>query len=356
MFKLHKYHWSDARQGFPGLSVIDLLTFGLIGRCFLFGGGKGGSTGSQDTRMERKGTSTSTSERVLPASLQSLVQGVGQSSISGPSADGQTSLGQIIRRESGTNPGYSTGKSLAGIDPMSDSYKQLTDSEFNNRLADALALARSGEENVLAPISRGQTMREAEVIRRGTADRGRELREARVVDSGIQQGAQQNIAQNVIEASRAQAGSSTQMTDTMLKLSDLLGKKIGSTTDDISGRGAQSSSSSSWASEASLGGLCCWILLESYYGVMPWWVRECRDEFAPENTARRDGYRRMAQTLVPAMRKSRTVRGLVRWLMVKPLEFWGAYYKQVPGYRWGWAFKPFVKFWFTTWTLIGKKG
>jgi len=99
---------------------------------------------------------------------------------------------------------------------------------------------------------------------------------------------------------------------------------------------------------ASKGG-CCFIFMEAYNGNMPYWVRECRDEFAPENTARRDGYINMAKWLVPLMQKSTVVRSLVNLLMIKPLTKWGGWYKKVKGYENGFIYKPFVKFWFKVW-------
>lgn len=339
----------------PSVRVFDLLTLGQFSQFFLFGGGKGGGSAAQDTRMERTGTSTASSRRVLPDSLRSLVDSQLGSTVSGPSADAQVSLGQIVRRENETNPGYSSMKSQASIDPYSSDYAQLTDTEYNQRLADALAVSRSGETNVLAPISRGQNLREAEVIRRSAGDRGRELREARTVDSGIQQGATQNVAQNVIDAGRVQSSSADQIGQSLLRLGDLLGQKEATTVEDVRGRGAQSSSAGSWSTEASLGGMCCWIFLEAYRGVMPWWVRKCRDKFAPESSARRNGYRRMANWLVPVMQKSKLARKITLALMIKPLELWGGYHMKVPNYRMGWIFYPAVKFWFKTWEQLGKE-
>jgi len=94
---------------------------------------------------------------------------------------------------------------------------------------------------------------------------------------------------------------------------------------------------------------CCFIFMEAYNGDMPYWVRECRDEFAPENTARREGYIKMAKWLVPLMQRSKTVRMLVNLLMIKPLTNWGGWYKKVKGYELSFIYKPFVKVWFKVW-------
>ena len=94
---------------------------------------------------------------------------------------------------------------------------------------------------------------------------------------------------------------------------------------------------------------CCFIFMEAYNGDMPYWVRECRDEFAPENTARREGYIKMAKWLVPLMQKSKVVRSIVNNLMIKPLTKWGGYYKKVKGYEYSFIYKPFVRMWFKIW-------
>jgi hypothetical protein len=126
------------------------------------------------------------------------------------------------------------------------------------------------------------------------------------------------------------------------------GFSLGGFLGDVMGAGANVGSA------AITGGLCCFIFLEAYNGNMPWFVRECREEFAPENSYRRDGYISMASWLVPAMQKSRIIRHIVNLLMIKPLSYWGGYYKRVQGYKRGFLFKPFVKFWFWIWERIGE--
>lgn len=110
-------------------------------------------------------------------------------------------------------------------------------------------------------------------------------------------------------------------------------------------------------------GACCFIFMEAFNGRMPWWVRSCRDEFAPESSARRQGYIRMSRWLVPMMHekgkseKAKITAGLTRAivnvLMIKPLTMWGGYYKKARGYRNGWIWKPFVNFWFRYWEVSG---
>lgn len=113
---------------------------------------------------------------------------------------------------------------------------------------------------------------------------------------------------------------------------------------------------------ASKGG-CCFIFMEAYNGRMPWWVRECRNEFAPDDTLRRRGYIKMSKWLVPLMSThpgasatplKRGIRFLVNVTMIKPLTIWGGWYKNVKGYRLGWMFKPVVNAWFKLWEWYGR--
>lgn len=98
---------------------------------------------------------------------------------------------------------------------------------------------------------------------------------------------------------------------------------------------------------------CCFIMMEAYHGNMPSWVRECRDEFAPQNSARRKGYIRMARWLVPAMRISAIVRSMVWHLMIVPLTLWGGFYKKEPGFEKYGHLRPVVAFWFSVWERMG---
>ena len=97
---------------------------------------------------------------------------------------------------------------------------------------------------------------------------------------------------------------------------------------------------------------CCFIFLEAYNGIMPWWVRRCRDAFY--TPSRRKGYVRMAKFLVPIMEKSPFVRQLVNDLMIAPLTSYGGYLYRVKGYEDGLKYKAHTGFWFKTWELIGK--
>ena len=105
--------------------------------------------------------------------------------------------------------------------------------------------------------------------------------------------------------------------------------------------GSQSSSSN--------GGICCFIVLESYHGTMPSFVRTCRDRYYTVVPKVAEGYKKMAKWLVPLMRKSTIVRSAVWHLMVKPLTDYGAFVTRRTNVKSGrWA----RKFWFTVWTYL----
>jgi hypothetical protein len=134
------------------------------------------------------------------------------------------------------------------------------------------------------------------------------------------------------------------------------GQNIGSSTPGSSAgtsNGGVASGAGGIGSMMSMLGACCWIYFEAYMGAMPEHVRQCRDEFAPESSARRAGYRRMAMWLVPAMRVSKVARILVWMLMVYPMSCWGGFHKGVKGYENCWVFRPFVWMWFKIWEATG---
>lgn len=134
-----------------------------------------------------------------------------------------------------------------------------------------------------------------------------------------------------------------------LQYEDESGFSLGGLLGDVIGAGGQVGSAAVTA------GMCCFIFMEAYNGSMPWFVRDCRDEFAPESSARRRGYIKMASWLVPLMQRYKTVRKTVNGLMINPLTRWGGYYKKVKGYRTGFIYKPFVRAWFWIWEKTGNK-
>lgn len=134
---------------------------------------------------------------------------------------------------------------------------------------------------------------------------------------------------------------------------ELLTTRLAKTTEqneDFSGKGAQSSSSQGMSLN------CCWILLEAYRGEMPTFVRAWRDYFAPENSDRREGYRKLAERVVPAMRASTEVRRLIEGNLVEPLEQWGGWALGLQGYEQGRKYAGVVTAWFRKFEQIAKEG
>lgn len=97
---------------------------------------------------------------------------------------------------------------------------------------------------------------------------------------------------------------------------------------------------------------CCFIFMEAYDGLMPWWVRKCRDAFYTKD--RRNGYVRCSKWLVPMMEKSSFIRQLVNDLMIAPLTSYGGYLFKVKGYEDGRKYQGYTNFWFKVWDIIGK--
>lgn len=352
----------------------------------------GGTQGSSDTRFERKGTATTTSYRDLTPQHDGLFQtgfDATTPSSTGPNVANhvngllglsnndipfQSEMGQIVNANlPGANvPGQDALNTQAAVDPYSGNYASNTFDRYQKELGTALA-------GVSGPLAtRGGTAAQGflgqEVMSDAALNREDVLKSNRVADSQIQQNAAQTLhgmqGRDTAEALQGigqQQGSWASLVGNQNSsagvgnqqaglFSDLVQQYVnldsvvnGVESNDLSGRGAQTSSSQG----ANLS-LCCFIFMEGYHGKMPLHVRECRDEFAPESSDRRRGYIKMAKWLVPAMRVSKVARWAVDKLMIKPLTKWGGHYKKVEGYEHGKLYYPFVKFWFLVWECIGK--
>lgn len=97
---------------------------------------------------------------------------------------------------------------------------------------------------------------------------------------------------------------------------------------------------------------CCWIFLAAHGGELPWYVRYCRNVLGTSETRR--GYTRMSKWLVPAMKRSRALRAIVRLVMTEPITMYGGYLCRVDGCEAGWVFQPVKRFWFAVWNKLGK--
>lgn len=107
------------------------------------------------------------------------------------------------------------------------------------------------------------------------------------------------------------------------------------------------------ATGAGLGVLlaCCFIMLESRYGdgTMDEVVRRYRDEKMTNRNRR--GYYKVAQVLVPLMRKSKIAKWIVTKTFADPLVCYGKWYYGQNKY--GWIFKPVEKFWMNVFDAVG---
>lgn len=100
------------------------------------------------------------------------------------------------------------------------------------------------------------------------------------------------------------------------------------------------------------GGGCCFIFLEARYGngVMDKVVRRYRDEhMTPRN---RRGYYKLAQVLVPIMRKSKLAKLAVRLFMTDPMVSYGKYFYE--GRKLGKLATPIAKFWLRVFDWLGQ--
>jgi len=315
-----------------------------------FGGGKGGGSSQQDTSMSRSGNTNVRAQHTPYGNTH---------------AWGHNGLGRLtqdfrdhdIGKEVGDQSFNTCGvgnlcsyldNSQASI--LNPQYETNTNAAFDNRLARANAVARTGEANVLAPIARGDSFRTADAMQQQLNSRQIEVEQQRELDfRKLLDGSNAMAAQRV-----AGAGQATNAKAGTLMPAEAMSKFLApfqtDTAESIAGKGAQTASGQSWGVQG--GASCCFIFLEYYNGELPKHVRECRDEFAPENTDRRKGYIWMSKWLVPAMKRSRLVRSLVNNTMVQPLTKWGGWYKGVHDH--GYEYQSVKNFWFKTWEGIGK--
>jgi len=269
--------------------------------------------------------------------------------------------------------GRSQLQSQATKDIYSNDYELATNDRFDDVVGRTLAQARTGPEAVRGATGR-TAMMDADVLERAALNRGDELRRWQSVDASIQQqaaqmleameqgrvatqlGAQDQWArQTMQDRGSAQMGAGNDLTNWVQQAaqlwtlaSNLYGDSVGESYEDLSGQGAQSGSTGSWSVN-----LCCFIFMEAYNGTLPEVVRRARDVLGTDVT--RQGYRRMANWLVPLMKKSKVVRFLVNVLMIKPLITYGeGYFGEENAKRWWKVCTPFRHFWFTLWEKTAK--
>ena len=99
------------------------------------------------------------------------------------------------------------------------------------------------------------------------------------------------------------------------------------------------------------GGGCCFIMLEARYGdgTMDRVVRRYRDEKVTERNKR--GYYKLAEVLIPLMRKSKLFSFFVVKTFADPAVCYAKWYYGEN--KWGWIFKPLEKFWMSLFDTLG---
>ena len=98
-------------------------------------------------------------------------------------------------------------------------------------------------------------------------------------------------------------------------------------------------------------GSCCFIMLEARYGngTMDEVVRRYRDEYMTDRNRR--GYYKLAEVLVPLMRKSKAFKWVVTKTFADPLVSYGKYYYGQNNH--GWIFTPVKNFWMKLFDILG---
>jgi hypothetical protein len=127
--------------------------------------------------------------------------------------------------------------------------------------------------------------------------------------------------------------------------------EAGLATESISDYEDQSYSGGNGGDDGGGGGGCCFIMLEARYGngTMDKVVRRYRDEnMTPRN---RRGYHKVAEVLVPLMRKSKIFKWIVTKTFADPLVSYGKWYYGENKH--GWIFAPVKSAWLKLFDVVG---
>lgn len=96
---------------------------------------------------------------------------------------------------------------------------------------------------------------------------------------------------------------------------------------------------------------CCFIVLEvENREKLDVYVRKYRDEMLDDNN--RKGYYKLAQVVVPLMRKYKLLKWIFKYSFVNPAKSWARTYYTGKGM--GWVFEPLRKFWLGIFNYLGK--
>jgi hypothetical protein len=305
--------------------------------------------------------------------------------------DANTFLGGLVNRNNAAPPGVGyLNTSLndvdpnnfqgrpglvnqAGKDPFTSTYEDATSAKYLDRVRQGIAQVNTGPD-----VVRGGTARSAlasgEAINRMALERADEVRRAQLQDATIQQQATQmlnaiesgrratlltgqgQLAQQFLGGAQQGLGAAEQVhhrnvdqTSQTAMTAKLLGGAKQLVTEAMQGYGSGTTSG------FNAGVNCCFVFLEAYDGVLPWYVRRARDIFYAERPSRKIGYVRMSSWLVPMMKRWPFVKALVRAVLIKPLSKYGAWFFGESGAKPRWKFyEPYVKAWFKLWELGGR--
>lgn len=150
---------------------------------------------------------------------------------------------------------------------------------------------------------------------------------------------------------RAQAANIEAMTGDVNRLAAFEANRYGQSMSAFGAKQAADAQRAAAAASRPKSGGCCFIFLEARYGngTMDKVVRRYRDENMTVRNCR--GYYRMAEVLVPLMRKYPLAKLAVRLLMTDPLVSYGKWYYGEG--RIGWIFAPVKTFWLGVFDLVG---
>ena len=117
------------------------------------------------------------------------------------------------------------------------------------------------------------------------------------------------------------------------------------------GGGGDSDDGDSGGGSGGGGGGCCFIMLEARYGngTMDEVVRRYRDEYMTDRNRR--GYYRLAEVLVPLMRKSKAFKWVITKTFADPLVSYGKYYYGQNKH--GVLYSPVKNFWMKVFDIVG---
>jgi len=135
------------------------------------------------------------------------------------------------------------------------------------------------------------------------------------------------------------------------ELNDLVSERDSARNNDGGGSGGNDGGGSGSKPDNGASSGCCFIMLEARYGngTMDEVVRRYRDEHMTDRNRR--GYYKVAEVLVPLMRKSPTIKWLVTKTFADPLVSYGKYYYGQNKH--GVIYSPVKNLWMKLFDIVG---